>query len=252
MQTAAVYNLFLADGVEPVHLAVYDQYMARAGGYGDAGFSVTIPPFGDEPLESALQDAKPNLNLLGLLNVKYIVSAFPIDQPGLRFEMGIEGTYIYDNRAVLPRARVVHQTLPAEPDWLAQLERLPNLADLVLIEDGPHLSGGTRPASAARVSHYTPDSIQVETEISEPGWLVLNEIWYPGWQATVNGQPQPVEKVNGMFRGLYLGQPGRYQVVMEYRPASVVWGNWLAGVTAGLIILIGLIWSWSLKILISK
>ena len=33
----------IADGVEPVHLATYDRFMALAGGYGDASFSVTLP-----------------------------------------------------------------------------------------------------------------------------------------------------------------------------------------------------------------
>ena len=47
MQTAAAEGLYLADGVEPVHLASYDQYMARAGGYNNASFSVTIPNFND-------------------------------------------------------------------------------------------------------------------------------------------------------------------------------------------------------------
>jgi hypothetical protein len=234
-QPVAAY-LFLADGVEPVHLALYDRYMARAGGYNEAGFSVTIPHFGDKPLETALQGVKPDLKLLGLLNVKYMAAAFPIDQPGLRFDGTVAGTYLYENRAVLPQARVVHQTLLAEPDWLAQLESLPNLADIALIEADPHLSEGTKPASPAWVTHYTPDLIEIETEVTEPGWLVVSELWYPGWEATVNGASQPVEKVNGMFRGLYLSRPGPYSIVMVYQPSTVLWGNRLAGLTAGLLI----------------
>jgi len=242
MQTAAAYHLSLADGVEPVHLSVYDRFMARAGGYNQTGFSVTIPHFGDGPLETALRKVKPNLQLLGLLNVKYIVAAFPLELPGLRFEAGIDGAYIYENRLALPRARVVHQTLPAEPDWLAQLETLPDPANVVLVETGPQLAGGTRLASPAWVNYYSPDRIEIETEIAELGWLVVSEIWYPGWQATVNGQPQPVEKVNGMFRGLYLDQSGRYDITLEYRPVSVVWGNRLAGLTAALITLAAFTW----------
>jgi hypothetical protein len=242
MQTAAAYHLSLADGVEPVHLSAYDRFMARAGGYNQTGFSVTIPHFGDGPLETALREATPNLQLLGLLNVKYLVAAFPVELPGLRFDAGIDGVYIYENRLALPRARVVHQTLLAGPDWLAQLESLPDLANVVLVETGPQLTGGTLPASPAWVNYYSPDLIEIETEIAEPGWLVVSEIWYPGWQATVNGQPQPVEKVNGMFRGLYLDQPGRYEIILEYRPWSVVWGNRLAGLTVALITLVAFTW----------
>ncbi len=246
-QTAVAAGLHLADGVEPVHLAIYDQYMARAGGYGDASFSVTIPNFGEGPLESALQETEPNLKLLGLLNVVYLASAFPMDWPGLTLETNVEGTLIYRNEQALPRAWVAHQTIPAEVDWLAQLEHLPNLANVVIVESdmgeaAETVMPGSEAASAASlttITHYSADSIEIETEITAPGWLVLSEIWYPGWQAIVNGTSQPVEKVDGLLRGLYLNQPGQHQIKLVYRPQSMVWGNWISGLTAGLIILGG-------------
>jgi hypothetical protein len=241
MQTAAAHNLHLADGVEPVHLAIYDRYMARAGGYNDSSFSVTIPNFAGGTLETALKDVEPDLKLLGLLNVKYLASAFPMSWPGLSLEAEVEGTYIYTNERALPRARVVHQTVPTEPDWLAQLENLPDVANVVTVETSPQLVGTSAPASTATITHYSADLIKIETEISKPGWLVLSEIWYPGWRATVNGSLKPVEKVNGLLRGLYLGQPGTFQILMEYHPKSVVWSSWIAGITAALLILISLI-----------
>ena len=244
LQTAAAHNLHLVDGVEPVHLAIYDQYMARAGGYDDARFSVTIPNFGNRPLETALKETEPNLKLLGLLNVKYLASAFSMDWPGLNLEAEVGGTYIYTNEQFLPRAWVVHQTRLPEEDWLDQLEALPDLANVATVEGGPQLAGTSGPASAAKITHYTTDLIGIETKINEPGWLVLSEIWYPGWQATVNGSPQPVQKVNGMFRGIYLSQSGQHQITLEYRPKSVVWGNWTAIITASLMILAGLGWAW--------
>jgi hypothetical protein len=237
MQTAAAHNLTLADGVEPVHLAVYDHFMARAGGYNDSSFSVTIPPF-DGPLETALKDVRPNLKLLGLLNVTYLASAFPIAWPGLTLETEIGGTYIYANDQALPRAWVAHQTIPTQADWLTQLERLPNLDDVALVERGPYLNQSNRPASPTNITRYTADVIELETLIAEPGWLVVSEIWYPGWQATVNGLSQPVEKVDGLLRGVYLNKPGRYQIRLEYRPQRVVWGNWVAGVTAMVMIMV--------------
>jgi hypothetical protein len=242
MQMAAAWGLNLADGVEPVHLAVYDQYMARAGGYNDASFSVTIPHFGDDPPETALQKIQPNLKLLGLLNVQYLASAFPMKWAGLGLEIVVGDTYIYTNPQALPRAWVAHQTLPIAKNWIAQLEALPNLGDVVVIERGPQLNNPTLPKSPAQISHYSTDLIRVETDIAAPGWLVLSEIWYPGWQATVNGRPQPVEMVNGLLRGLYLDQPGHYQITLTYRPTGVTWGVWVAGITAGLLLLMGLIW----------
>ncbi|HXW01722.1 MAG TPA: hypothetical protein VEC93_25150, partial [Anaerolineae bacterium] len=235
MQTAAAAGLSLTDGVEPVHLAVYDQYMARAGGYNDASFNVTIPKF-TGPLETSLKDVEPNLKLLGLLNVAYLVSAFPMAWPGLTLEKEVEGSFIYRNGQALPRAWVVHQAVPAEANWLAQLEALPDPANMAIVENPPKsVETLNIQPSTVKITHYAADRIEIETEIVEPGWLVLSEIWYPGWQATVNGAAKPVERVNGLLRGLYLSQPGSYQITLAYRPGSVIWGNWISGITAVMI-----------------
>jgi hypothetical protein len=228
MQTAAAAGLQLADGVEPVHLAEYDQFMARAGGYEDASFSVTIPNFGSGSIETALREVEPNLKLLGLLNVEYLAAAFPMNWPGLTPEAEIGGTFIYRNDHSLPRAWVAHQTESAETDWLTQLESLAGLSNVAIIENGPTLSGSTISATPVTITHYSTDLIELETEITEPGWLILSEIWYPGWHATINADTsQTVAKVNGVLRGVYLNQPGEYQIRVEYQPGSVIVGGWI-------------------------
>ncbi len=272
MQTAAAAKLYLADGVEPVHLAVYDQFMARAGGYNNPRFSVTIPNFGNGPLESALQATEPNLKLLGLLNVEYLAAAFPMSWPGLIPKTEVNGAFIYRNEHALPRAWVAHRSVPAESDWLAQLESMPELECVVIVDNadeqgsstqaaeeqrsgGTGEQGGALPSSsaplppcsstAAKITAYSANRMDLETTIETPGWLVLSEIWYPGWQATVNGQPQPVVRVDGLLRGVYLAQPGQNQVTLEYRPKSVAWGGWISGLTLVGLVLIGLILTWT-------
>ena len=90
------------------------------------------------------------------------------------------------------------------------------------------------------VSEQGSNQVSLSLDAPAAGFVVLTDTLYPGWQATVNDTPQPVEKVNGLLRGLYLSQPGSYQITMEYRPRSVLWGSWISGVTVGLMILIGL------------
>lgn len=239
MQTAAAAGLALADGVEPVHLAAYDQYMAEAGGYHDTGFSVTIPNFGNQPLETALRHTPPDLKLLGLLNVSYVAAAFPMPWPGLTPEAEVKDVYIYRNDLALPRAWIVHSTVPAQENWLAQLAALPDPAAVALIQGEPQLAENPgRPGNPAQITRYTPDRIELEADIAESGWLVLSEIWYPGWQATVNGVARPVERANGLLRGIYLDQPGPQQVVLLYRPGSVIWGSRISTLAA---VLLGLL-----------
>lgn len=57
----------------------------------------------------------------------------------------------------------------------------------------------------------------------QPCILVLSELDYPGWRATVAGAPAPILRANGILRGLAL-TPGRHEVSLVFRPTSVYWG----------------------------
>ncbi|MDX1521776.1 MAG: hypothetical protein R3264_09130, partial [Anaerolineae bacterium] len=247
VQTAALAGIALADGVEPVHLSAYDHFMAQAGGYNDPGFSVTIPNFADKPLDSALAKVEPDLRLLGLLNVEYLATAFPLPWPGLTLEQEIDGTFIYRNERALPPAWLVYEAVPAGSDWLSQLATL-SLDRVVAVEDNftgaisrdPAQAKGQVRLVAAEANRLT----LAVTDIPETGaWLVLSELWYPGWQATVAGKPQPVLRVNGLLRGVRLDTAGSYEVKLSYRPRSVIWGGRISMATLALILLAtGWVW----------
>src|SRR5207253_3173599 len=52
------------------------------------------------------------------------------------------------------------------------------------------------------------------------GLLVVSEVFYPGWQAWVNGQPARIYRVDGVLRGTFVPN-GDSIVRFEYRPVSV-------------------------------
>ena len=52
------------------------------------------------------------------------------------------------------------------------------------------------------------------------GHLVLADCDAPGWRATVDGVPAPIERANMLFRAVPV-LPGRHTVEMVYRPFSV-------------------------------
>lgn len=81
----------------------------------------------------------------------------------------------------------------------------------------------------------------VETDLSAPGLLVVSEIWYPGWTATVNGQPQAVERVDGLLQGVWLDAPGHYTVALSYAPRSAQMGSLISLVTIGALLGGGLV-----------
>ena len=59
--------------------------------------------------------------------------------------------------------------------------------------------------------------VAVEAESDGGRMLVLNEAWYPGWKARVDGAEQPVYRANGLFRGVLLS-PGKHKVEFFYEP----------------------------------
>jgi hypothetical protein len=232
------------DGVEPVHLAHYDRFMALAGGYGQASrsepaFGVTIPPFpAGTRLEEAHRDTEPNLRLLGLLNGRYLATAFPMESAEISLQWQDATTRIYENEQALPRAFVVHQTevVSQEKVW-GRLQPL-EPAQLALVEEGQPLSGADE-VTPALVIEQSPNRVVVETDLEAPGLLVLSEIWYPGWQARDNGREISILRTNAILRGVPLAA-GHHVVEFDYGPWTVQAGMIVAGVST-LFVLVALI-----------
>ena len=50
--------------------------------------------------------------------------------------------------------------------------------------------------------------------------LVLHDLYYPGWEVTVDGEPQPILRTNLLFRGVEVPQ-GKHRVEFAFRPLSL-------------------------------
>jgi hypothetical protein len=71
-----------------------------------------------------------------------------------------------------------------------------------------------------QVNVYEPDRIELAVTVEGPAFMATSEASYPGWEAKVNGQSQPMLMTNGAFRGLELSA-GKSEVVMTYRPVNL-------------------------------
>lgn len=101
---AELYGLELADGVDPLQLQVYADYLTQAAGLEPQGYSVTLPPFpeGTDDVRTALEDMSPHAGMLGRLGVRYVAAAFPISAPGLLEQGVMDGVHIYLNQSAQP------------------------------------------------------------------------------------------------------------------------------------------------------
>src|SRR5262249_41822383 len=77
----------------------------------------------------------------------------------------------------------------------------------------------TSSSAEASVVHYQPQRIELRTVASDERFLVLREVYYPGWKARIDGVESLIYRVNYALRGLVV-PPGAHKVEFIYAPAS--------------------------------
>src|SRR5262249_48604497 len=59
-------------------------------------------------------------------------------------------------------------------------------------------------------------------EAPEEQFMVLMTSWFPGWQATVDGQQPPIYRVNSAFMAIRV-PPGKHDIRFVYWPSHIAW-----------------------------
>lgn len=72
----------------------------------------------------------------------------------------------------------------------------------------------------ATLKSYEPNALVYEVNSDKGGVLVFSEVYYPGWQATVDGVPTELGRVNYILRAINI-KPGKHEVAMNFHPASI-------------------------------
>ena len=111
-----------------------------------------------------------------------------------------------------------------------------NFEDVVRI-DAPRV---TVPVPLAE---YRPNDLRATFDAPGAGIFVVKDSFFPGWQATLNGQPAEVIRVSGMVRGVVVLAAGRYEVTMSYRPISFVYG---VAIAASALVFLVVVLTWDL------
>ncbi len=136
------------------------------------------------------------------------------------------GVQILRNKRALPRAWLVAEAEAVDAEEALRRIRgeSPHTFDprrTALLEvrpdELPQLSGValTWERMTARVVAYQPNRFEIDTDALAPTVLVVSEIFYPGWEATVDGQPARILLTDYLLRGVAL-PPGRHRVEMHY------------------------------------
>lgn len=93
------------------------------------------------------------------------------------------------------------------------------------------------PGDTVYETSYAPNRLTYKARSAHGGVAVFSEIYFPwGWQATVDGKPAQIGRVNYVLRALRLG-PGTHDIEFRFDPKSLHVTNTL-GVTAVILIYI--------------
>jgi hypothetical protein len=167
--------------------------------------------------------------LYDFLNAKYIIGHKDVVLDWDKFTLAFDGdplVDIYRNTRVLPRAFVVYASwsVNGHEDAFAAIHRDEfDPSAMVVVEQGRVLSAGGLPSSEAHIVEFGANSLTVHAEAIADGYLVLSEVFYPGWVATVDGASTRIERANYAFRAVYLPE-GSHEVRLRYTPSTWRWG----------------------------
>jgi hypothetical protein len=129
----------------------------------------------------------------------------------------------------------------ANPDDALQLVQtgLSNTGQVVLedVELEP-LARSSCPDGEAQIVSAGANKVVVQVNAPLDGWLVLNDVWYPGWTARLDGQKTEFYKADYLFRAVPV-MAGEHQVMFIYRPMSFYIG---VGLSAAAWIFLSVSW----------
>ncbi|MEK6902582.1 MAG: YfhO family protein [archaeon] len=121
------------------------------------------------------------------------------------------------------------------PDKEAGIHRLfdqnfPYNTRLILAEDPFPGQSTVSARGTAAIVRYESSSIEINVDASNRGLVFLSDVYYPGWQATVDGKPVKIFIADAAFRAVPV-PAGTHVVEMYYRPVSIQAGIFVTGIS---------------------
>ena len=176
------------------------------------------------------QIAKNNLQVFNMLNTKYFMSGNDYER----------------NYDALGNAWMIDSIFyVGTPDAeMAALDTLTPgryaVADKVF---EPVLGAAPRIAAGDTIfeTSYAPNRLTYQANSAKGNIAVFSEIFFPwGWQATIDGQPAPIGRVDYVLRAMRI-PAGKHEIVMTFNPETIRTADTVAMASVGVIYLIALV-----------
>jgi len=242
-QVEAPYNESAADveiKKDKSHFRVFD---VTSGGARTSYFHNSLTGYHAAKLKrfddvSNFYIARNNVNVLNMLNTKYIITKNEKGQPYPLVNDRANGNAWFINTLEL---------VESANKEIQALDKLDNksVAIYTIPKGGKSkgLPNSYKIDSLASISiiDYKPNAITYESENTNDGFVVFSEVYYgQGWQAYIDGKPTPHYRVNYILRGMEIPK-GRHTVEFKFEAQVVKTGSIIALISSILlgILLIG-------------
>lgn len=209
------------------------------GGYNPAKMQTIQDIITNNLIDPANPQMPVNLNVVSMLNGKYIAAEQRYQDPRLEYLGSDAGQnlHLFRNLEVLPRAFFV-DSVRVIAGGVERLEFMNSPAfdprTAALLEEPLSEAVEAPDSSVAEVTLFTPDKLVVQAYTDRPALLVLSEVYYPnGWKATLeNGQELKIYKTNHILRSMVV-PAGQHAITLEFHPATyytgiqLSWAGWI-------------------------
>jgi len=146
-------------------------------------------------------------------------------------ETEVAPSFVYDNPAALPRVFVAPRAIAARSDGeaLARIQApQTDLRQVAVLSATPARAAGplgaVQQAWATWLAGDTDNSLTTRADGgTSGGYLVMDDGWFPGWTATIDGRVVPVLRADYLLRAVHL-PPGRHTMRFVYAPLAYLLG----------------------------
>lgn len=165
-----------------------------------------------------------------LMGTRYLMAPESVDGWNRLVHETPDGRKVWENAGVMPRLWTVHEVEGGYTRDQSRHEMELGSHDFrrwaFLEGPAPRLEQCPAP-DEVHLLRRVSNRVEIYAEMGCQGMVVLSDTWYPGWVATVDGQPAEILEVYGALRGVVVAK-GPHRVRMVFRPVSVYLG---AGLT---------------------
>lgn len=181
--------------------------------------------------------------VLNMLNTKYFI--FPAGKDGQ--PVPVVNPYAYGNAWFVDRVQYVKD---ANEEIAALNTIVPTETAVVDAKFKDALTGwseGHKDAeSVVQLTSYEPNRLTYHVSSAKGGVVVFSEIYYPGWQATIDGAPVDIARADYILRAMHVPS-GSHTIEMWFEPQSIRVTETIAYVALALLVIGVMAWVWRQK-----